>query len=156
MIGDKLIRLNLTVALAESCTGGLLAHRITNRPGSSQYFLGGVVAYAAKIKEQIVGVPGKTIAHYGVVSAEVAIELAQGARRVFGTDIGMGVTGVAGPDGGTGEKPVGLVYIGLASKSFERMEKCLFARDRAGNKADAAQKALEMLDEYLDALARER
>jgi nicotinamide-nucleotide amidase len=100
-----------TVATAESCTGGLLAARLTARPGSSAYVLGGITAYANSAKEQLVGVPSELLAEHGAVSAEVATALADGARRRFGAEIGVGITGIAGPGGGTAEKPVGTVHL---------------------------------------------
>ncbi len=105
----------LTVALAESCTGGLIGHRITNVPGSSAYLLGAAVVYANSAKEGLLGVRPATLAAHGAVSVETAAEMAQGARRVFGAQVGLATTGVAGPDGGTPEKPVGTVCFALAS-----------------------------------------
>ena len=101
----------LTIATAESCTGGLLAARLTSRPGSSGWVLGGVAAYANSAKEQLLGVPGGLLAERGAVSAEVAAALAEGARDRFGADVGVGITGIAGPDGGTPDKPVGTVHL---------------------------------------------
>jgi nicotinamide-nucleotide amidase len=103
-----------TVATAESCTGGLLAARLTARAGSSAYVLGGITAYANSAKEKLVGVPAELLAEHGAVSPEVAVALAEGARARFGADLGVGITGVAGPGGGTADKPVGTVYICLA------------------------------------------
>ena len=103
-----------TIATAESCTGGLLAGRLTARPGSSAYVLGGITAYANSAKEQLVGVPAELIAEHGAVSPEVAVALAEGARARFGADLGVGITGVAGPGGGTPDKPVGTVHICVA------------------------------------------
>src|SRR5215218_2102274 len=105
----------LTVATAESCTGGLLAARLTERPGSSAWVLGGVTAYANAAKEQLLDVPAAALAEHGAVSPEVAVALAEGARSRFGADIGVGVTGIAGPGGGTADKPVGTVHLCLAS-----------------------------------------
>jgi nicotinamide-nucleotide amidase len=104
----------LTVATAESCTGGLLAARLTERPGSSAWVLGGVTAYANSAKEQLLGVPAAMLVEHGAVSPEVAVALAEGARSRFGADIGVGITGVAGPGGGTAEKPVGTVHVCVA------------------------------------------
>ena len=103
-----------TIATAESCTGGLLAARLTARPGSSAYVLGGITAYANSAKEQLVGVPAEMLAEHGAVSPEVAVALAEGARARFGAALGVGITGIAGPDGGTPEKPVGTVHICVA------------------------------------------
>jgi competence/damage-inducible protein CinA-like protein len=104
----------LTIATAESCTGGLLAARLTERPGSSAWVLGGVIAYANSAKEQLLGVPSAVLAEHGAVSPEVAVALADGARTRFGADIGVGITGVAGPGGGTPDKPVGTVHLCVA------------------------------------------
>jgi len=104
----------LTVATAESCTGGLLAARLTERPGSSAWVLGGVTAYANSAKEQLLDVPGEVLSQHGAVSPEVAVALAEGARARFGSDIGVGITGIAGPGGGTADKPVGTVHLCVA------------------------------------------
>jgi nicotinamide-nucleotide amidase len=103
-----------TIATAESCTGGLLAGRLTARPGSSAYVLGGITAYANSAKEQLVGVPAEMLAEHGAVSPEVAVALAEGARARFGAEIGVGITGIAGPGGGTADKPVGTVHLCVA------------------------------------------
>lgn len=104
----------LTIACAESCTGGLIAKSITDVGGCSSVFLGGVVAYANEIKENILGVSGETLKKYGAVSEFTAMEMANGVRRICGSDIGISTTGIAGPDGGTEEKPVGTVYVGFS------------------------------------------
>ena len=106
----------LTIACAESCTGGLIAKSITDVGGCSSVFLGGVVAYANEIKENILGVSGETLKKYGAVSEFTAMEMANGVRRICGSDIGISTTGIAGPDGGTKEKPVGTVYVGFSFK----------------------------------------
>jgi nicotinamide-nucleotide amidase len=111
LVARALADRGLTVATGESCTGGLLAARLTERPGSSAWVLGGVTAYANSAKEQLVGVPGALLAEHGAVSPEVAAALAEGVRERFGADIGVGVTGIAGPDGGTADKPVGTVHL---------------------------------------------
>jgi len=117
VVGRLLRERGLTVALAESCTGGLVAHRLTNVPGSSAYFRGGVVAYANTAKEGLLGVRAETLAAHHAVSEKTAAEMAAGARRAFGADVGVSTTGIAGPDGGTPEKPVGTVCFGLASEA---------------------------------------
>ena len=114
---NALIDKHLTLCCAESCTGGLLSKRITDIPGSSEVFPGGVCVYSNLAKERLVGVSGKTLENYGAVSEQTARELAENVRLKFGTDIGIGITGIAGPGGGTPEKPVGLVYIGICSDS---------------------------------------
>ncbi|OGO71644.1 MAG: hypothetical protein A2Z37_01325 [Chloroflexi bacterium RBG_19FT_COMBO_62_14] len=134
-----------TLAVAESCTGGLVADRITDVAGSSGYFLGGVVAYSNRAKERFLGVRGTTLEAHGAVSEETAIEMAQGARRVFGADVAVAVTGIAGPGGGQPEKPVGLTWLGFSGPSGERAERHLWPGDRRANKAQSAEAALAML-----------
>jgi PncC family amidohydrolase len=149
-VGQLLVEQGLTLALAESCTGGLIGHRITNVPGSSEYFMGGVVAYAYDAKERLLGVRHDTLYDYGTVSEETALEMARGARRLLMTDLALAVTGIAGPGGGMPGKPVGLVYIALSARDFERCERYVWPHDRAGNKAASAQAALSLLLEYLE------
>jgi len=134
-----------TLAVAESCTGGLVADRITDVAGSSEYFLGGVVAYSNQAKERFLGVRGTTLEAHGAVSEETAIEMAQGARRVFGADVAVAVTGIAGPGGGQPEKPVGLTWLGFSGPSGERAERHIWPGDRRANKAQSAEAALAML-----------
>ena len=147
--GELLKRMGLTLSLAESCTGGLIAHRITNISGSSNYFLGGVVAYSNEAKEKILGLPHETMLRYGAVSEESARAMAEGARRLLASDLALAVTGIAGPTGGTPEKPVGLVYIALAAEEEVRCERHIWSGDRLQNKAQSAEAALEMLIAYL-------
>lgn len=149
-VGELLTRRKLTLALGESCTGGLLGHRLTNVPGSSTYVLGGVVAYSYDAKERLLDVQHNTLYEFGAVSAETAIEMARGARKALGADIGVSVTGIAGPGGGMPDKPVGLVYIALSARDAERVERFVWKGDRAGNKAQSAEAALNLLKEYLD------
>ena len=148
-VGEALRARRLTVATAESCTGGLVGHLITNVPGSSDYYKGGVVAYANEVKEQLLQVARRTVEEKGAVSAECAEEMARGVRALLDTDIGLATTGIAGPTGGTPEKPVGLVYIALATREYVYYEKHIFPRDREGNKREAADAALKMLLQYL-------
>jgi PncC family amidohydrolase len=115
--------------------------------------MGGVVAYSYDAKEKFLNVRHGTLYDFGAVSPETAIEMARGARRAFGTDIGISVTGIAGPGGGLPGKPVGLVYISLSTRTFERTEKFVWQKDRAGNKLDSAEAALQMLKDYLDSLS---
>ncbi|MFQ5532236.1 MAG: competence/damage-inducible protein A [Candidatus Methylomirabilales bacterium] len=138
-----------TVAVAESCTGGLLAHRITNIPGSSDYFDRGIVSYSNRAKEELLQVPSSLIEQHGAVSPEVAVAMAAGVRHRVGTDLGVAVTGIAGPGGGTEAKPVGLTYIALADAQGEDWRKHQFSFDREDNKLWASQMALEMLRRYL-------
>jgi nicotinamide-nucleotide amidase len=114
MVGHALAARKLTVALAESCTGGLVGHRLTEVPGSSAWFRGGVVVYANDLKRRLIGVSKETLERYGAVSEETAGEMAAGVRTALGADLGVAITGIAGPDGGTPEKPVGTVCFGLA------------------------------------------
>jgi PncC family amidohydrolase len=139
----------LTVSSAESCSGGLLAHRITNVPGSSACFLGGVVSYSNDAKERLLGVPHGVLSAHGAVSEAVAQAMAESARKVFGTDHAVGVTGIAGPAGGTAEKPVGLVYIAVAGPHDTIVTKNFFTGTREAIKEQTADAALELLLEQL-------
>jgi len=150
-VGRLLREQKLTIALAESCTGGLIAHRLTNVPGSSAYLVGGVVSYANEAKERMLGVSHQTLQEHGAVSEETAREMARGVRRLLQTDVALAVTGIAGPSGGTPEKPVGLTYIALAAEGFEHCERYLWKGDRWANKEQSAEVALGMLREYLEA-----
>jgi nicotinamide-nucleotide amidase len=152
IVGQLLLQHKLTLALAESCTGGLVGHRITDVPGSSTYLLGGVVAYSYDAKELLLGVRHNTLYDHGAVSTETAIEMARGVRRALGADIGISVTGIAGPGGGLPDKPVGLVYICLSARDFERVGKFVWHEDRAGNKWASSEAALQMLRDYLATL----
>jgi PncC family amidohydrolase len=138
------------MASAESCTGGLIGHLVTNIPGSSDYYWGGVIAYANEVKQNVLGVRAETLASAGAVSQETAIQMARGVCRVLGTDYGLSVTGIAGPTGATPGKPVGLVYIGLAGPGVERCERHVWDQDRTGNKVASARRALQMLIEHLE------
>src|SRR5699024_6603040 len=115
VVVEELKQRGLTLATAESCTGGLIGKRITDIPGSSACYVGGVISYSNDVKMQLLGVKQQTLSQYGAVSEQTACEMAEGVRRCTGADIGLSTTGVAGPDGGTEEKPVGLVYIGLST-----------------------------------------
>jgi PncC family amidohydrolase len=148
-IGALLIDQGLTLATAESCTGGLIAHRLTNVPGSSAYFVGGFVAYAYGAKEELLGVRHATLVRYGAVSQETALEMAQGVRQRLGVDVGLSVTGIAGPAGETPTKPVGLVYIGLAGPHGDRCHRHVFTGDRPENKDSFATAALEAIIAYV-------
>ena len=149
-VGRLLIDRGLTLALAESCTGGLVGHWITDVPGSSAYFLGSAVTYSYGAKEAILGVSRSTLTEYGAVSAETAGEMARGARRLFGADIAIAITGIAGPSGEQPGKPIGLVHIHLSAPGAEVGERYVWQSDRAGNKRLSAEAALELLLAYLD------
>lgn len=145
IVVQLLTRQKKTLALAESCTGGSIANRITNVPGASAVFLGGVVSYANAAKEQFLGVRAETLALHGAVSEAVAREMAEGSRKKFGADFAIAVTGIAGPGGGTVEKPVGTVFIALAGAFGTVVERRLNVYERAMFKELTAQQALEML-----------
>ena len=153
LVGQLLTQHKLTLAVAESCTGGLVGHRLTNVPGSSTYFLGGVVAYAYDAKEDLLGVSHNTLYDHGAVSEETAREMARGVRRALGADIGVSVTGIAGPGGGMPDKPVGLTWVALSTREGEHAKRFVWDGDRITNKEKSAEAALEMVREYLEGLA---
>jgi len=134
-----------TVALAESCTGGLVAAMLTTVPGSSGYFLGGVVSYADAAKRDLLGVDPAVLAAHGAVSAQVARAMVEGARTRFGASVAASVTGIAGPDGGTAEKPVGLTYIAVADEAGADVRRVVWTGDREANRRDSAVAVLEAL-----------
>lgn len=155
-IGSLLRQRNLTLALAESCTGGLIGDRITDVPGSSCYFLGGIVAYSNAAKEAILGVRSATLEAYGAVSPQCAAEMAQGARRLLKADIALSVTGIAGPTGGMPGKPVGLTYFHLSATDTEISHREVWQGARRANKEDSARAALQLLAAYLEDLEGKR
>lgn len=144
----------LKLATAESCTGGLLGHLITDIAGSSDYYLGGVTAYANEAKQRLLGVSPETLSAVGAVSPETALEMARGARRVLGADLGVSTTGIAGPGGAMPGKPVGLVYIGLSTPDGDQAHRYVWPGNRSENKADSARQALRLLVEYLEGNVR--
>ncbi|MDF2701455.1 MAG: competence/damage-inducible protein cinA [Rubrobacteraceae bacterium] len=142
-----------TLALAESCTGGLLAKRLTDMPGSSEYFKEGLVTYSNESKECLLGVPHEMLAEHGAVSEPVARKMAEGARKLSGADLGLSVTGIAGPDGGTEEKPVGLVFVGLSDAEVtfaERLDLSAWARSRDAIRERSANWAFDLLRHRLE------
>jgi PncC family amidohydrolase len=145
VVGRLLRARGLTVALAESCTGGLVGHRLTQVAGSSAYFERGFVVYSNEAKQALLGVPESVLRERGAVSAACAESMARGARERASTDIGLSVTGIAGPDGGTPTKPVGTVFVGLADWQGAVVERHRFGGDREGNKALSAARALDLL-----------
>jgi len=146
-LGDLLRERGLTVAVAESCTGGMVGSLITDQPGSSAYFLGGVIAYSNAVKRDELGVPAALLKRLGAVSAEVAQAMADGARSRFGTDLAVGVTGIAGPDADGSGKPVGLTYVAVASEHGSPAHEYTFTGDRWSNRRQAAAEALRLLAE---------
>jgi PncC family amidohydrolase len=152
-VGELLQQRHLTLAVAESCTGGLLAAHITNIPGSSSYFEGGVVAYSDEVKEHVLNVPAGILERFGSVSHETAIAMARGVRELFTVDLALAITGIAGPTGGTADKPVGLVYIALSSAQGTECKEFLWSGDRWENRQGSATAALELLQQHLGAVA---
>jgi nicotinamide-nucleotide amidase len=148
IVGRMLTTRNMKVATAESCSGGLIAHRITQVPGSSNYFLRGYVVYSNEAKEQALGVTSSLINQKGAVSREVAEALAKGARKAAGSDVALSTTGIAGPGGGSADKPVGLVFIGLADDQGAQSFEFRFSGDRRSIKNRTSQAALEILRRY--------
>ena len=148
-IGKLLITKSLKLAMAESCTGGLIGHLVTNIPGSSEYYLGSVTAYAYEAKERLLGVKHETLLDFGAVSEETVLEMAIGVKQALGSDIGLSVSGIAGPGGGLPHKPVGTVWIGISTPTGDWAQKFLFIGDRVGIKELAADAALQFLKNYL-------
>ncbi len=148
-IGPLMRQRRATLSVAESCTGGLIAHRITNVSGSSDYFEMGIVSYSNRSKVELLNVPSSQIDRYGAVSHQVAEKMARGVRLRAKTDIGLATTGIAGPLGGTPQKPVGTVFIGLDHEGGTEVRAFHFKGNREEIKEKASQKGLEMLMEYL-------
>jgi PncC family amidohydrolase len=150
LAGRALLARRSRLALAESCTGGLVGALLTAVPGSSRYLLGGVVAYHNRAKSSLLGVPHALLARNGAVSAPVAAAMARGARRAFGADLAVAVTGIAGPGGGSAAKPVGLVFVAVSGRGRTRCRREIFAGSRSRVRAQAADLALMMLLEHLE------
>ena len=150
IIGRLLRKRGWMLSTAESCTGGLIGHRITNVPGSSDYFDGGVITYSNDSKRELLKVPEETITTYGAVSHQTAVAMAEGIRKLRGIEVGIGVTGIAGPAGGTEAKPVGLVYIALSSPVRVECKEFRFHGDREMIKLQASEAALSMLRMLLE------
>jgi len=151
-IGELLRKHGKTISIAESCTGGFISHRITNVPGSSNYYNCSVIAYNNQSKIGTLHVSPETLKKFGAVSRQTAIEMAQGIKQVSGSDLGLAVTGIAGPGGNTLEKPVGLVYICLASDESVVCEEFRFKGKREEIKFQASEAALEMIKKHVQAL----
>ncbi len=149
LLGELLVQRGLHLAVAESCTGGLIGHRITNVPGSSIYYSGGVIAYANEIKMNLLGVSAQTLEVHGAVSEQTVLEMACGVRQALGTDIGAAISGIAGPDGGTPEKPVGLTWIGLSAPGVDKAWQHIWPGSRLEVKQQSAEQVLRILVDYL-------
>ena len=149
VVGEALTDRKYTLAVAESCTGGAVSARLTDIPGSSAYLTGSVVSYSNKVKAEFVGVPETILREKGAVSVETARAMAEGIRQRFGVDIGVGVTGIAGPGGGTEEKPVGLVYIAVAGPNGTVAEEERFTGQRSGIRTRTVNATLDLVRRYL-------
>jgi nicotinamide-nucleotide amidase len=150
LIGKMLADRGLTISVAESCTGGLIGSIITDVPGSSRYFLGGIIAYSNQSKMEILNVSPRTIAEHGTVSGQTVQEMAGGIKRLFNSHLGLAVTGIAGPEGGSREKPVGTVFIGLAAEDRIFTTGYRFHGTRGEIKQETARMALDYLRRYLN------
>ncbi len=148
-LGDALRSRHLKLATAESCTGGLLGDLITSVAGSSDYYLGGVIAYAYEAKTALLGISQEFLLQYGAVSEETARAMARGARDRLSADVAIAITGILGPGGGTPTKPIGLVYVSLLAADRDWCRRFLWNGERRQNKRSSAQVALELLQEYL-------
>lgn len=149
VVGRLLKESGLSIGVAESCTGGLIAARLTDIPGSSEYFTGGVVAYSNAIKKSLLGVPPSVLNLYGAVSEETAVAMARGIRELIGSQLGLAVTGIAGPGGGTPAKPKGLVYISLAYGDGIICREYRFPGDRAAVRQSTVDTALNLVKQFL-------
>ena len=149
IVGELLKKKNFTISCAESCTGGLLTSKLTDVAGSSEYVQGSIVSYSNEIKISALHVKEETLKNFGAVSHETAFEMAKNIREIFKTDIGVGVTGIAGPGGGSKEKPVGLVYISFADKNSVTVEKFNFVGSRTEIKNQSVVAALKMIEKFL-------
>jgi PncC family amidohydrolase len=150
LVGGLLRERGLTLALAESCTGGLVANRVTDVPGASAYFVGGVVAYAYEAKVGLLQVSWDTLRAHGAVSRETVIEMARGARMALGADLAISISGIAGPGGGLPGKPVGTTWIGLSTTEGDWARQYVWDGDRAQNKTYSADAAFQFLLDYLN------
>ncbi len=144
-VQSAMVERRLTLVTAESCTGGLVGHLITEISGSSDYYVGGIISYSNAIKEAELGVDPVTLERHGAVSAQTCVAMADGARAHFGSSLAVAVTGIAGPGGGTAAKPVGLTYVGVADEHGHDVRRFIWDGDRSANKLSSARAALEML-----------
>lgn len=155
-LGNILFKNNLTVSLAESCSGGLIAHRITQVPGASRFFAGGIVTYSNDSKIKILNISEDTIAKHGAVSEPTARQMAENARNLFNTDMSCAVTGIAGPGGGSAEKPIGTVYIAISNKNDTQCWHFHFIGSREDLKLKTSSKALELMITHAQKLTQIR
>jgi PncC family amidohydrolase len=150
---ERCLARGLRLATVESCTGGLVGHLITETPGSSAYYAGGFVTYSDQLKRDLVDVPGDVLVAHGAVSAQTAVAMATGGRARTGADLGAAVTGIAGPDGGTPQKPVGLTYVAVSDAAGTTVRRHLWSGSRTDNKRASAEALLELILERIDATA---
>jgi nicotinamide-nucleotide amidase len=155
-VGELLRQRGLRLAIAESCTGGLLGHRVTNVPGSSTYYQGSVTAYAYEAKVRLLGVRWETLEYHGAVSQETVLEMAKGVRELLAADVGLSISGIAGPGGGTREKPVGLVWIGISTEGSQQAWQFNLQGDRLAIKEQSAEQALMLLVDFLQQAEKRR
>jgi PncC family amidohydrolase len=148
-VAERTLEAGRSIATAESCTGGLVAHLLTEIPGSSAWLLGGVIAYSNTVKQGLLGVASETLERHGAVSAQTAVAMAHGARSLLHADLTVAVTGIAGPSGGTDAKPVGLTYVAVADPDGDEVRRFTWAGDRSANKRASAEAALSLLLERL-------
>ncbi|HEX5149538.1 MAG TPA: CinA family protein [Candidatus Limnocylindrales bacterium] len=150
---ERCLARGVRVATVESCTGGLVGHLITETPGSSAYYVGGYVTYSDQLKQDLVDVPAEVLAAHGAVSAQTAVAMATGARARTGADLGAAVTGIAGPEGGTPQKPVGLTYVAVSDATGTVVRRHLWSGERTENKRASAEALLELLLERIEPAA---
>jgi len=151
-IQSAMIERRLTLATAESCTGGLVGYVVTEVSGSSSYYVGGLISYSNELKEHELGVHAATLAKHGAVSAQTAVAMAEGARKRYSAALGVSITGIAGPDGGTADKPVGLTYVAVADAYGHDVRRNVWTGDRHENKVLSARAALLLVIERLGAV----
>jgi len=149
IVGELLRTRGWRLAVAESCTGGLIGHRLTNIPGSSTYYMGSITAYAYEAKVRLLGVKWATLETHGAVSKPVVLEMARGVRRALAADVGLSVSGIAGPGGGTEDKPVGFTCFGLSVPDYEQAWEFTWQGDRLQNKEQSAEQALQLMVDFL-------
>lgn len=144
-VHERLTALGISLATAESCTGGLVGHLLTEIPGSSDYYVGGAVSYSDEVKHSVLDVTTEALERHGAVSAQVAVAMAEGARRRFGADVAVAVTGIAGPAGGSESKPIGLTYVAVADAVGHEVQRFHWTGERSANKRESARAALILL-----------